>query len=84
MTHKQIIKDIIHSHCELDLTDEQASAIWAESRKELEQMNATVILDQMDKNDGPDSNMAENILLEIALSTPSFQATHLNAVSFIP
>jgi hypothetical protein len=47
-------------------------------------MNATVILDQMDKNDGPDSNMAENILLEIALSTPSFHATHLNAVAFIP
>lgn len=83
MKKERIIQDIVHSHCELSLTEDQASAIWEQSRAELKQMNANVIMDQME-SDGPTAEMAENILLEIILSTPAFKNTQLNAMSFQP
>lgn len=84
MTQQSIIQDIVHSHTELSLTEEQALDIWGESRAELQNMNATVILDQMANAGGPIAEMAENILLEIILSTRSFKKTQLNATAFLP
>lgn len=83
MTQQRIIQDIVHSHFELDLTDEQANNIWEESRVALKEMNAGLILEQIESDQSPEVEMAENILLEVILSTRSFQSTKLSSNYFL-